>query len=394
MSHNPPLPPFTFATATRIVFGCGSLATLGQTAASLTPRGSTVLLVCGSSPERIQPALELLHQQELATTCFQIREEPSVAAVAAGLDHARSQGCKLVVGIGGGSVVDAAKAMAVLLTNPGDPLDYLEIVGRGKPLSQPPLPYIAIPTTAGTGAEVTANAVLTAQEHGVKVSLRSPMMLPRVAIIDPELSLSLPPQATAYTGLDALTQVLEPYVSSQPNPLTDLFCRDGLIRATRALPRVCEQASDLQAREEMALVSLYGGLALANAKLGAVHGIAGPFGGMFPAPHGGVCAALLAPVMEVNIQALRGRAPHHPALGRYHEVSRILCSDPQADALDGTAWLRELVRRYGLPGLGGYGFRLGQADALAEKASRASSMQGNPIRLKRAELQQIFQLAL
>jgi alcohol dehydrogenase class IV len=235
-----------------------------------------------------------------------------------------------VIGLGGGSVLDAAKAIAALMTNGGHPLDYLEVVGRGQALRVPAAAMIAIPTTAGTGTEVTRNAVLGSPEHHVKVSLRSPLMLPRLALVDPELTYDLPPALTASTGLDALTQLLEPFVSHQGNPMTDALCREGLRRAAQALPRVFANGQDRAAREDMALASLFGGLALANAKLGAVHGLAAPIGGMFPAPHGAVCAALLPHVMAINVRALRDRQPDAEALRRYDQAAQLLTGNAAA----------------------------------------------------------------
>jgi len=311
-----------------------------------------------------------------------------------GTQRARESDCDLVIGFGGGSVLDGGKAIAALLTNGGDPLDYLEVIGRGQPLSQPSAPYIAIPTTAGTGAEVTRNAVLASPEHQVKVSLRSPLMLPRLALVDPELTHSLPPEVTASTGLDALTQVMEPYVSNRANPLTDALCREGMRRAARSLHRAYEQSDDAAAREDMALTSLFGGLALANAKLGAVHGFAGPIGGMFPAPHGAVCARLLPHVMAVNVRALQERSPGSEALRRYDEIARILTGNEEATADDGVAWVQELCQALQVPSLASYGMTPADLTVVIEKASVASSMQGNPIQLTPDEMREILTQAL
>ena len=228
----------------------------------------------------------------------------------------------------------------------------------------------------------------------MKVSLRSPLMLPRLAVVDPELTYGLPPAITASTGLDALTQVLEPYVSSKANPLTDALCWEGLRRAARSLRRAYEQGDDRAAREDMALTSLFGGLALANAKLGAVHGFAGPFGGMFPAPHGATCAALLPHVMAVNVQALQARQPNDEALQRYDDVAQILTGRRDATAADGVAWVQEMVRTLQVPGLSTYGFSQADFPAVIEKAAVASSMQGNPITLTPEELSEILNRAL
>jgi alcohol dehydrogenase class IV len=378
---------FEFATATRIIFGAGSVQQLSPLAAEL---GRRALVVVGRSPERTAPVLEQLAAQRVATMTFQVVEEPTIAIAQEGTRLAREAGCELVIGIGGGSVLDAGKAIAALLTNPGDPLDYLEIIGAGKPLTHSSAPYVAVPTTAGTGAEVTRNAVLGSPEHGVKVSLRSPTMLPRVALVDPELAYSLPPDVTASTGLDALTQLIEPYVSNRANPLTDLFCRDGIVRVARSLRRAFEDGSDRPAREDMALASLYGGLALANARLGAVHGFAGPIGGQLLAPHGAICARLLPIVMAANLHALTTRQPDHPALPRYTEVARLLTGDQQAPAEAGVAWVETLCKLFGIPPLATYGLTPAAFPELVQKAAAASSMQGNPIKLQPDELHEIL----
>jgi alcohol dehydrogenase class IV len=318
---------FEFATATRIIFGSGSVLEIGDIAAGL---GSHAMVVIGANSLRASALLKYLEQAGVRWTIFNVVGEPTTQVAREGTTLARRSSCDMVIGFGGGSVIDAGKAIAALIQNPGDPLDYLEVIGRGQALTQPPVPYIAIPTTAGTGAEVTRNAVLGSPEHRVKVSLRSPLMLPRVALVDSDLTHSMPPPVTASTGLDALTQVLEPYVSHLATPLTDGFCLDGLHRATRSLRRVYHNGTDFDAREDMALVSLYGGLALANAKLGAVHGFAGPFGGMFDAPHGAVCAALLPHVMGANVDALKERQPDSEALMRYDEVAQVFTQSVNA----------------------------------------------------------------
>ena len=327
---------FEFATASRIIFGSGSLSEMEDIVADM---GQRALVVLGGTALRAAALLDYLSNSGISYVTFYVLGEPTTETARDGTQLARRERCDLVIGFGGGSVIDTGKAIAALLSNGGDPLDYLEVIGWGEPITQPSEPYIAIPTTAGTGAEVTRNAVLGSPEHRVKVSLRSPHMLPRVALVDPDLSHSMPPPITASTGLDALTQVLEPYVSPFATPVTDAFCLDGLHRAARSLLRVYRSGDDARGREDMALVSLYGGLALANAKLGAVHGIAGPLGGMFDAPHGAVCAALLPQVMVVNIRALRERQPDSEALERYVEVAQILTGNPDASADDGTAWV-------------------------------------------------------
>lgn len=270
---------FEFSTAARILFGPGTFREVGAAAAGL---GQRAFLVTDPSVKQAGVIIEQLGQQGVTTVTFPVSGEPTTTGIFAGVQQARAADCDLVIGLGGGSAIDTAKAIAAMLTNSGDLLDYLEVIGRGQALTQPPAPYIAIPTTAGTGAEVTRNAVIASPEHRVKVSLRSPLMLPRLAVIDPELTYSMPPAVTASTGLDALTQVLEPYVCNAPNPITDALCREGIQRAARSLRRAYDNGQDAAAREDMAVVSLFGGLALANAKLGAVHGFAGPLGGHVP----------------------------------------------------------------------------------------------------------------
>jgi alcohol dehydrogenase class IV len=382
---------FEFATATRIVFGAGKLAEAGPLAASL---GTRALLVTGANPFRAHGLLAGLLDVGIRPVRFTVVGEPTVELARHGAESARRENVDLVIAFGGGSVLDAGKAIAALATNPGDPLDFLEVIGRGHPLRAEPLPCLAIPTTAGTGAEVTRNTVLGSPEHRVKVSLRSPRILPRVALVDPELTLDLPPALTAATGLDAFTQLLEPFVSVRANPLTDSLCREGLARAARALPRAFADGADRDARTDMSLASLFGGLALANAGLGAVHGFAGPLGGMFDAPHGALCAALLAPVTAANLSALAARAPDSPALSRYEEAARIVTGHSAAAAQDLVAWLRDLARRLAIRGLGHYG--IGPADfaAIAGKAGQASSMKGNPLTLTPAELMQVLADAL
>ncbi len=382
---------FEFATATRIIFGPGTLQAVAPRAADM---GSRALVVTGSTTERAAPLLEALQAHAVESTTFAVCGEPTTDMVREGTEHARTSNCDIVIGMGGGSVIDAGKAIAALLTNGGAPLDYLEVIGRGQPITQPAAPYIAVPTTAGTGAEVTKNAVLASPQHRVKVSLRSPLILPRLAVVDSELTHTVPPSITASTGLDAFTQVLEPYVSLKANPLTDAVCREGLVRAARSLQRVYDNGQDAEGREDMALVSLFGGLALANAKLGAVHGFAGPLGGMFHAPHGAICGRLLPIVMEVNVRALQKRASKSPALWRYDDIARLLTGKPQATAQDGVVWMKDLCATLDVASFSEYGITDKDFPAIIEKAKRSSSMKGNPILLTDEELEEILARAL
>lgn len=382
---------FEFATATRIVFGPGSIKDIGRYAADL---GQHVFIVTGRNTDRAAPLVQQIKNHSLDFTLFSVPREPTTELALTAVARARQAACDMVVGIGGGSVIDTGKVVASLLTNKGELIDYLEVIGKGQPLNQKPAPYIAIPTTAGTGAEVARNAVLESPKHRVKVSMRSHLMLPHLAVVDPELTYSMPPAVTASTGLDAFTQLLEAFVSKMANPLTDGICREGLSRASRSLKRAYLNGNDASAREDMSLASLLGGLALANAKLGAVHGFAGPLGGMFTAPHGALCATLLPYVMEANIQALKSRAPESLSLKRYDEVAKKITGIRNAGAIDGISWVKELFSTFEIPPLSGYGIKETDFPMIVEKSRNASSMKGNPIMLTEEELFQILQKAM
>lgn len=382
---------FEFATATRIVFGCGAAGLIGAEAAAL---GRHAFVLAGARPEPAIPLLRQLENHHVMTTVFRVAQEPTTDLVRSAVGQAAARGCDMVIGMGGGSVIDSGKVVAALLTNGGDLVDYLEVIGGGRPLRRQAAAFIAVPTTAGTGAEVTRNAVLESSVHRVKVSMRSHFMLPRLAVVDPELTYSMPPGLTAATGLDALTQLLEAFVSRAANPLTDAICREGLARAARALPRAFADGADHAAREDMCLASLCGGLALANARLGAAHGLAGPFGGAFKAPHGAVCGRLLPFIAAANIAALRERRPGSPYLRRFAEAARLFTGRPSAEPEDAVDWLHGLGTRLGLPPLSRYGFSIEQAPDLIANALRSSSMKGNPVELTAEELDQVLRRAL
>ncbi len=379
---------FEFATAGRIMAGAGRVAELPGVLAGL---GSRVLVCTGANPARHAGLLEGLG---LPAAVLEVGAEPTVGLARAGVAVARDHGADMVVAIGGGSVIDTGKAVAMLLGNGGDPLDYLEVIGAGQPVSRPAVPCVAVPTTAGTGAEVTANAVLASPEHRLKASLRSPLMIPRVALVDPQLTVSCPPPVTAASGLDALTQCLEPLVSRQASPLTDGLAREGLRRAAAGLRAAYADGEDLAARTDMAMCALLGGMALASARLGAVHGLAGVIGGVADVPHGIACAALLAPVIEANVKALRSGPPGHPALERYAQAAGLLTGDPAAAVEDALAWTRQTLTLLAVPGLAAFGVRPQHAGEIAAKALISSSMQGNPVALSHGDLEAILQRAL
>ena len=380
---------FEFATATRIVFGHGRITELPTVARDF---GQRILMVTGSSPARAQTIVDSLAKADFKTILFPVASEPTISLVQAGAELARSESCDCVISIGGGSVIDAGKAIAALATNRGDALDYVEVIGKAQPLSERPLPFIAIPTSAGTGAEVTRNAVLHSPEQRVKVSLRSALMLARVAIVDPELTHALPPALTASTGMDALTQLIEPFVSNRANPMTDGFCREGIPRVARSLRRAFENGGEAEARNDMALASLLGGLALANAGLGAVHGLAAPLGGMFPAPHGALCAALLADVMQTNIQEAQKQKAME-ITRRYNEIARLLTGVATARASDGVQWVRTLYRDLQIARLSALGIQRESFSEICEKALNSSSMKGNPLPLTEPQLGEILDRA-
>lgn len=383
---------FEFATAARIVFGSGKI---GEVPAALRAHGLRRVLVTTNLPgPRLGAVRAALEAAGIDSEVFTVDHEPTVELVRTATARLVREGCDSVLGLGGGSAIDTGKAVAALAANPGDVLEYLEVVGRGQPLRSRPLPFVAAPTTAGTGAEVTRNAVLGVPEAGVKVSLRSPYMLPVLAVVDPDLIEGLSPRVLAASGLDALAHLVESLVSCRSNPLCDGLAAEGLRRSARSLRRAFAAGLDEQAREDLSAASLHGGLCLANAGLGAVHGFAGPLGGMLSAAHGEICAALLPVVMEVNLRALNERASLHPALGRYRELAVVVTGNPGASAADGVAWVRELVRALGMPGLSRLGMSAADVPAAVAKAKAASSMRGNALPLSDGELAEIATRAL
>jgi len=382
---------FEFMTATRIIFGPGCISEAVTATANL---GKKVLLVTGEGNPSALRLEDDLCGYGLEVQVFKVSQEPTIEMVELGVALARRMGTQVVVGFGGGSAIDSAKAIAGLGPNPGPILDYLEVVGKGTPLSQPALALVAVPTTAGTGTEVTRNAVLAVPEFKVKVSLRSRFLLPKVAVVDPELTYSVPPTVTASTGMDALAQVIEPFVSIRANPLVDGFCREGMIRAGRSLLNAYLNGSNHTAREDMSYTSLMGGLALANGGLGAVHGFAAPLGGMYRVAHGTLCARLLPAVVRVNIRALRMRAAQHPAIRKYEQAASHILGQENRKAEELADWLDNLCQEMSIPRLSEFGIKQKDSPGVIEKAAVASSMQANPIKLENQELFEIFTQSL
>jgi alcohol dehydrogenase class IV len=382
---------FEFATARRIIFGAGRVKEIGAIAGTF---GRRALVVTGAHVERAENLRRLLGEAGISCSVLSIDHEPSVDDLRRGVRQARAEACELLIGFGGGSPMDAAKGIAALLGSGGDPLDYLEVIGRGLALTRDSAPCITVPTTAGTGTEVTRNAVILSPEHGVKVSLRGPQLLPAVALVDPELAFSMPPAVTASTGLDALTQLIEPFVSARASPITDALCRDGLRRAARSLRRAFDHGEDPQAREDMSLAALFSGLAMANAGLGSVHGFASVIGGTVSGPHGAVCAALLPHAIRVNVRAFVDREPQSRALGKYREIGQLLTGVPSAGAQEAVTWIEELCGALNVPRLRAYGLGLSRVEEVVDKAAVSSSMKANPIVLTREEMLEIVAAAI
>lgn len=375
--------------ATEVRFGLDVAADLAEASRPLGTRP----LVC-ASPSAYRGALADQIGSE-GTILLHVVGEPTLEMVRRGVRLASEGGVDHVVAVGGGSVIDAGKAVAALLANPGDPLDFLEVIGSGRRLSDPSLPLLAVPTTSGTGAEVTLNAVLSSPEHQRKASLRGIHLAPKIALVDPLLTLNCPPAVTAASGVDALTQCLEAFVSLRANPVSDLFARQGLQRAANGLRAAYADGSDVGARTDMSLASLFSGIALSHAGLGAVHGLAGSVGGLTGASHGMVCAALLAPITAANVRALRRREPHNPALARYQTAARLLTGTGTATTDDLESWLERLVADLQMPTLGDLDLREEAAiSRVVEESTTASSMRTNPLRLRRHELRRAVNRAV
>ena len=381
-----------FYTAGRIRFGNDSVDEL----ADLVPEmGRRALLVTGARFARESGLLARLRASFPVGAVAECGREPHVEDVDRAVAAAQEAGCDVVVAVGGGAVLDCGKAAAGMMTNPGGLADYLEGVGSGREITEPAAPMIAVPTTAGTGSEVTKNAVITGP--GYKKSVRSPLLIPRIAVVDPRLTYSMPPEGTAACGMDALAQLIEPYLSRNAEPLTDAFALTGIRAAARGLEAAWEDPLDEEARENMALASLLGGICLANAGLGAVHGFAAPLGALFPIPHGIACAAMLVPVIEGNLEAARGTAVEDRVWSRFARVAVALTGRAASDRLltveAGLDFLRELTRRLRLPRLGAFGVGEAEVEAVVAGA-RGSSMRYNPVDLADAELADILRSAL
>jgi alcohol dehydrogenase len=383
---------FQIARLPRIEFGGGRLQRVPEIAASF---GTRALLVLGrqsfQASSHWTPLERELQKRGLSWEVLTIEGEPSPEMVDRSVDALRYDDIELVIGIGGGSVLDAAKAVAGLLRVNRSVLDYLEGVGPELPYEGPAVPFIAVPTTAGTGSEATKNAVLSRQgPDGFKKSFRHEMLVPEYAVVDPDMLASCPSELIAANGMDALTQLLESYVSLRSNAFTDALAWSGLTAVRDCLlPWYRDPASAASAREGMAYGALVSGITLAQVGLGSVHGLASPLGALFPIPHGVVCGTLVGEATEINIRAMEQREPENPGLTKYARVAELLCQRQFSDPSGARAALVELLRDWteqlGLPGLNKYGVEEQDLERLVAR-SRGSSMKTNPIVLSDDEL--------
>ncbi|PRY26113.1 alcohol dehydrogenase class IV [Aliiruegeria haliotis] len=376
---------FTFATATEIRFGRGAGV---QSIPDILALGSRILVVTGANAGRAAWLVEALVGDDREIGCFPVAREPDVTLVEAGVSAARAADAELIVSIGGGAAIDTGKAISALTPARRPTMDHLEVVGKGLPLERTPLAFVAIPTTAGTGAEVTRNAVIGVPGARRKVSLRDRSMLPRLAIVDPALTDSCPRAVTLASGLDAVTQVIEPYVCARSNPFTDALCRSAIPAGLVALRRLM-RGENAQARETMAWVSLCGGLALSNAGLGVIHGLAGPLGGLTGAPHGAICGALLPHGLAANA----ARVGDQPVAARFWDVRRWIAEALGGGTEEAFDRLADWSGQNGLPDLGALGISADDRLKAAEAAAASSSMKANPVELTVAELVELMEAA-
>ncbi|KJY84790.1 alcohol dehydrogenase [Vibrio galatheae] len=377
---------FQFMTSTRIVFGEGALQ---SSLSILNQFGYSVLLVTGRSKIRATPILNYLQQQNMRYQQVAVSGEPNITMIEEAAAVARKFKPEVVVAIGGGSVLDMGKALAAIIPNQGDVYDYVEVVGRNVPLKAKPIPFIAIPTTASTGAEVTRNAVLRSGQDQVKVSLRSPEMLADVAIVDPSLTYGTDTLTSGRGAMDAFTHLLEAYVCGDPNPLTDMICEEGFRRLSDSILLACLN-DDYQARSDLSFAAMLGGMAITNAKLGAAHGLASALGGKLDAPHSIITARLIPHVMKENIDAAH-KVSRDDILSRYAKVAQILTGRVNACREDSILWVNMMLDKLVLPKLDQYGVCATSFDEVAQDALKSVAIKGNPLPLTKERLIYILQ---
>lgn len=377
---------FQFMTSTRIIFGEGALQ---SSLSVLNQFGYSVLLVSGQNTERADAIIHYLKSQNMRYQHISIVGEPNITMVEESALSGRKFKPDMVIAIGGGSVLDMGKALAAVIPNQGDVYDYVEVVGRNVPLKTKPVPFIAIPTTASSGSEVTKNAVLRSGQDQVKVSLRSPDMLADVAIVDPSLTYGTDPYTSGRGAMDSFTHLMEAYVCGDPNPLTDMICEEGLRRLSRSILPGCLE-DDYQARADLSFAAMLGGMAITNAKLGAAHGLASALGGKLEAPHSVITARLSPHVMEENINAAKqlGRGD---VLDRYQRMANLLTKRPNADVAEAVKWVDDVLTRLALPELTDFGVCSTSFEQVAEDALKSVAIRGNPLPLTKARLIYILQ---
>jgi alcohol dehydrogenase class IV len=372
---------FQFMTSTRIIFGEGAL----QSSLSVFNQfGYSVLLVSGQNMDRARPVIEYLKAQNMRYQHVAIAGEPNITMVEETALVGRKFKPDMVVAIGGGSVLDMGKALAAIIPNQGDVYDYVEVVGRSVPIKTKPLPFIAIPTTASSGAEVTKNAVLRSGQDQVKVSLRSPEMLADVAIVDPTLTYGTDRLTSGRGAMDTFTHLMEAYVCGDPNPLTDMVCEEGLRRLNRSLFAACLE-DDYKARSDLSFAAMLGGMAITNAKLGAAHGLASALGGKLDAPHSVITARLAPHVMRENVVAAESQG-RQDLLSRYQKMAAILSDDPKAATEEGITWVENVLNRLELPQLRDFGVCATSFDTVVDDALKSVAIKGNPIPLTKERL--------
>jgi alcohol dehydrogenase len=386
---------FRFTRCPHIIFGSGSFGDLPDLAGAF---GAMVLVVTGAhslqKAGRLDALKEGLDRGSIDFLHLPVKGEPSPQLVDDATLEFRGSGIDLVMAVGGGSVVDVGKAISAMLLEGGSVMDYLEGVGTGARHSGTKVPFIAVPTTAGTGSEATKNAVLSqVGPDGFKKSLRHDNFVPDVAVIDPELALSCPPDITAACGMDALTQLLESYVSTGASPITDALALSGLEHVkSNLVPASSSGAGDIEVRAGMAYASLLSGITLANAGLGVIHGFAAAIGGLFPAPHGVVCGTLLGEATRANIEwLLKERGAKEESLKKYAKVGAILAGRETGDISGDCDLLMETIdewtRVLNLPLLGEYGISTSDIDGILEEAG----LKSNPAALGKEELRAILE---
>ena len=372
---------FEFSSVSKISFGIGRFSELPKLVAGW---GNSALIIFNgtghSADDTIARLQQMLTSSNVRSTSCKQSGEPTVEDIDRAVAVGKSNQVDFVIGIGGGSAIDAAKATAGLLSNGGAAIDYMEIIGAGRKITAPALPWLAIPTTAGTGAEVTRNAVVGSPKHNYKASIRSDYLLAKAVLIDPELNVNVPANVTAASGMDAVCQLIESFTSNAANPMSDALALPGLRLAFPALRKSVANLNDVDARSDMAVSAMWSGITLMNAGLGAVHGFASPFSARDPVAHGVICARLLPAVIKANVAQLRAE---NKSIERYVQIGKIAANrehipDELAIAIL-MEWIADSLQMFSIPTLASFGFDESHARDIIPKAKKAGSMKFNPV---------------